>query len=103
PPGAGGRRGPPSRLWLWGLAMAAGVLATQSGIGRYDTERLSVHMAQHLLLGMIVPLLAVCAAPVTLALQAGGPATKRSLRACLHSPGGRFLTHPVVTWLLFGG
>lgn len=98
-----GRRWPTSRVWLWGLAMVAGVVATQSGIGRYDAERLTVHMAQHLLLGMVLPLLAVCAAPVTLALQAGGPATKRWLRAFLHSTVGRFLTHPVVTWLLFGG
>ena len=100
---ARGRHWPTSRRWLWGGAMLAGILATQSGIGRYDTERLSVHMGQHLLLGMVLPLLAVCAAPVTLALQAGGPATKRWLRSFLHSGVGRALTHPVVTWLLFGG
>ena len=100
---ARGRRWPAGRCWLWAGAIAVGVVATQSGIGRYDTERLSVHMGQHLLLGMVVPLLVVCAAPVTLALQAGGPATKRTLRQALHAGWARVLTHPVVTWLLFGG
>ncbi|HEY4377649.1 MAG TPA: cytochrome c oxidase assembly protein, partial [Acidimicrobiales bacterium] len=75
----------------------------QSGIGRYDTEQLTVHMVQHLLLGMAVPLAAVCAAPVTLVLQSGGLGTKALLRRALRSRAGGIITHPVVTWALFGG
>jgi putative copper resistance protein D len=100
------RRGhlwPRARSASWALAVAAGVVATQSGIGRYDGERMTVHMIQHLLLGMVVPFAAVCAAPLTLALQSGRPGTRLVLRRVLHHPGARVLTHPVVTWLFFGG
>lgn len=85
------------------IAVLAAIVATQSGVGRYDTERLTVHMVQHLLLGMVVPFAIVCAAPLTLALQSGGPGTRRLLRTALRHPVARALTHPVVTWLVFGG
>ena len=38
-----------------------------------------VHMVQHALLGMAVPLLLVLSAPLTLALQSAGPATRRTV------------------------
>jgi putative membrane protein len=84
-------------------ALAAGVLATQSGIGRYEADRFWVHMVQHVLLGMVVPLLVVLAAPVTLALQTGAPGTRQALRSALHSRAGRLVAHPLVGWALFGG
>ncbi|MCU1357670.1 MAG: copper resistance protein CopD [Acidimicrobiales bacterium] len=100
---ARGRAWPRVRSTWWALAVGAGVVATQSGIGRYDDQRLTVHMIQHLLLGMVVPFATVCAAPLTLAMQSGGPATGRTIRAALRHPVARVLTHPVVTWVLFGG
>ncbi|HEY2999653.1 MAG TPA: cytochrome c oxidase assembly protein [Acidimicrobiales bacterium] len=100
---ARGRRWSPWRSASMAGALAAAVVATQSGIGRYDTEVLWVHMVQHVVLGMVVPLLVVLAAPLTLALQTGGPATRRGLRRLLHSGPGRVLAHPVVAWCLFGG
>src|SRR3954453_4379481 len=100
---ARGRRWPVARSVSWAIAMVAAVLATQSGIGRYDDERLTVHMVQHLLLGMVVPFAAVCAAPLTLAMQGGGPATRRQVRRMLHSRAARVLPLPLVTWTLFGG
>jgi len=60
-------------------------------------------MVQHVLLGMVVPLLLVLAAPLTLALQSAAPATRRSLRSALRSRPAHVLTHPVVAWGLFGG
>ena len=58
--------------------------ATSSGLSTYDTTLLSVHMVQHMLLSMWVPLALALGAPVTLALRtlprrparlaAGGPA-----------------------------
>ena len=98
-----GRRWPAGRSLCWALALLPGVVATQSGIGRYDTQRFTIHMVQHLLLGMVVPFAGVCAAPLTLALQSGGPGTRRVLRSALRSRWGRVLSHPVVTWVLFGG
>ncbi|MCB0976210.1 MAG: cytochrome c oxidase assembly protein [Acidimicrobiales bacterium] len=98
-----GRRWPLRRIVWFGFSMLTLLIATQSGIGRYDDERMSIHMAQHLLLGMVAPLALVRAAPVTLALQAGSPVVRRIARCALHSRAVRFLTRPVVTWLLFGG
>ena len=60
-------------------------------------------MVQHVLLGMAVPLLVVLSAPLTLALQAAGPATRHTLRTALHSPPAHVVAHPVVAWALFGG
>jgi putative membrane protein len=98
-----GRRWSPWRSAALAGGLAAAVIATQSGIGRYDTEWLSVHLLQHVLLGLVAPLLIVLAAPLTLALQSGGPATRRGLRRALHGRPARLLAHPVVAWCLFGG
>ncbi|MFP3901663.1 MAG: cytochrome c oxidase assembly protein [Acidimicrobiia bacterium] len=97
-----GRRWPPARSAAMGAAVITGLVATQSGIGRFDTDRFWIHMVEHALLGMIVPLLAVLSAPLTLALQSAGPATRRTLRQALHAGWARTLAHPVVAWCLFG-
>lgn len=98
-----GHRWSPVRSASLVLAMMALVVATQSGIGRYDNDRLTVHMVQHLLLGMVVPFALVCSAPLTLALQTGRAGTRLVLRRALHHPLARLITHPVTAWLLFGG
>lgn len=98
-----GRRWPAPRSAAMAAALAAGVVATQSGVGRYEADRFSVHMVQHVLLGMVVPLLVVLAGPLTLALQAAGPGTRRLVRTALHSRPGRLLARPLVGWALFGG
>jgi putative copper resistance protein D len=100
---ARGRVWPLGRRAAMAGALAAAVLATQSGVGRYEADRFSVHMVQHVLLGMVVPLLAVLAAPLTLALQTGAPGTRQVLRTALHSRPGRLVAHPLVGWALFGG
>ena len=43
-----------------GGALAVAIVATQSGVGRYEDDRLWVHMVQHVLIGMVVPLLSCC-------------------------------------------
>jgi putative copper resistance protein D len=101
--GARGRSWPLSRSLAWAAALLGVIVATQSGVGRYDDRSLTVHMVQHLLLGMVVPFAAVCAAPLTLALQSGRPGARAVVRRALHHPVGRVLTHPVVAWGLFGG
>jgi len=70
------RRRHPARPWLWwrtalffgGLAVV--VIATESGIGRYDDVLFWVHMIQHLLLIMVAPPLLVVGQPGTLLLHA---------------------------------
>jgi putative membrane protein len=101
--GRRGRRWSPGRSAALAGALAVAVVATQSGVARFEDDRLWVHMVQHTLLGLVVPLLVVLAAPLTLALQTGGPATRRGLRRALRSRPAHIVTHPVVAWCLFGG
>ena len=49
--------------------MGAFYVATSSGLAAYDTTLLSVHMVQHMVLSMLVPLALALGAPVTLALR----------------------------------
>jgi cytochrome c oxidase assembly factor CtaG len=100
---ARGRRWPAARHAALAAAVVVGVVATQSGIARHEGDRLWVHMAQHALLGLVVPLLVVLAAPLTLALQSSPPATRRWLRGALRSRPAHAFAHPVVAWGLFGG
>jgi cytochrome c oxidase assembly factor CtaG len=98
-----GRRWSPARTAAMGAALAVAVVATQSGIGRFEPHRLWVHMVQHTLLGLAVPLLIVLSAPLTLTLQTARPPTRQALRTGLRSGPARVLTHAVVAWCLFGG
>jgi putative membrane protein len=98
-----GRRWSPTRSAAMAGALAVAVVATQSGVARHEDARLWVHMVQHALLGLAVPLLVVLAAPLTLALQSAAPATRRTLRAALRTRPAHVLAHPVVAWALFGG
>jgi putative copper resistance protein D len=80
-------------MFLGGIVVL--VLATESGIGRYDDLLFYDHMIQHLMLLMVVPPLLIAGQPLTLLLHASrNPLhswTKRVLRSRLAS----FLTWPV--------
>ena len=107
------RRGdawPPGRTLAWLFGCAALLVATSSGIGRYGPAMFSVHMAEHMILSMLVPILLVLGAPVTLALRAlppagraGPPGPREWLLAAVHSPWARFFTHPLVALPVFVG
>src|SRR5881227_382407 len=97
------RRRHPARPWplhrtglfLGGLAVV--VIATESGIGRYDDVLFWDHMVQHLLLLMVAPPLLVVGQPFTLLLHAS--------RNPLHSWAKRVIRSQVVsflTWPPFG-
>ena len=86
------------------------LIATSSGLGRYGPAMFSVHMAEHMLLGMLVPILLVLGAPMTLALRAlpaagrdRPPGPREWLLAAVHAPVTRRLSHPLVTLPLFVG
>lgn len=98
-----GRAWPRGRSIAVGAGLLALVLATQSGLAAYDDVLFSMHVGQHLVLGMVAPLLLVGGAPVTLALQASDRNTQRRLLHVLHSRPVAVLTHPVTAWVLFGG
>lgn len=77
------------------------MVATQLGLSRYDTTLLSLHMGQHLLLGMVAPLLLALGAPVTLALQGAGRSGQVALLRVLGHPAAQALTHPLMAWSVF--
>jgi cytochrome c oxidase assembly factor CtaG len=87
-------------------AFAAGVgvlaVATMSGLAVYDTARFSVHVGQHVLLGIVAPLLLALGAPVTLALQAGHRRSQVNLVRVLRSRPAAAAGHPLTALVLFG-
>jgi len=105
------RRGdawPTGRIVSWLCGCAALLFATSSGIGRYMPAMFSMHMAAHMLLSMLVPVLLVLGGPVTLALRAlpaagrnDPPGPREWLLAALHSRVSKFLTNPIVATVLF--
>jgi cytochrome c oxidase assembly factor CtaG/putative copper export protein len=105
------RRGddwPPGRTAAWLLGCLVLLFATSSGLGRYMPAMFSMHMADHMLLSMLVPILLVLGGPVSLALRAlptagrdDPPGMREWLLAALHSRLSRFLTNPVVATVLF--
>jgi putative copper resistance protein D len=105
------RRGdawPVGRTVAWLLGCAVLLFTTSSGLGRYMPAMFSMHMAAHMLLSMLVPVLLVLGAPVTLALRvlpAAGkgnpPGPREWLLDALHSKWSRFFTHPVVATIVF--
>ena len=105
------RRGdhwPPGRIVAWLLGCAGLLFVTSSGVGRYMPAMFSMHMAAHMGLSMLVPILLVLGAPVSLALRAlpaagrnDPPGMREWLLAALHSPLSRFLTNPIVATVLF--
>lgn len=112
PPGGGaggpGYPGRPAAPWRRGRTAAFGagvatiVIATQSGLAAYDTTLFSAHVAQHVLLGIVAPLLLALGAPVTLALQAARRPTQVNLVRVLRSRPAAVVAHPVTAWLVFG-
>jgi cytochrome c oxidase assembly factor CtaG/putative copper export protein len=105
------RRGdawPAGRTVSWLLGCLALLLVTSSGLGRYMPAMFSMHMADHMLLSMLVPILLVLGGPVSLALRAlpsagrdDPPGMREWLLTALHSRISRVLTNPIVATVLF--
>ncbi|WP_037783902.1 cytochrome c oxidase assembly protein [Streptomyces niveus] len=105
---ARGDRWPLGRTIAWLAGLAVTVLATMSGLAVYGKVMFSVHMGQHMILAMTVPILLVLGAPATLALRTlptaekGGTAGPRELLlALLRSRYVKVVSHPVVASVLF--
>jgi len=105
------RRGdhwPVGRTIAWLLGCLVLLFATSSGVGRYMTAMFSMHMAAHMLLSMLTPILLVLGAPTTLALRAlpaagrgDPPGAREWLLAALHSRVSKVLTNPFVATFMF--
>jgi putative copper resistance protein D len=109
-------------LYLWGVAtlrrrgdrwpvgrtiafvpvgMGMFYFATASGLGAYDDTLISVHMVQHMILSMLVPMALALGAPVTLAMRTLPRRPRRWLLVVLHSRVARVLSFPPLTLLLY--
>ena len=103
-----GDRWPVGRVIAWYAGLAVLAFGSLSGLAAYGRIVFSLHMTQHMVLSMLVPILLVLAAPITLALRAM-PAAGRNqpsgprewLLAALNSSLVRILTHPVTAFVLF--
>nr|WP_238345174.1 cytochrome c oxidase assembly protein [Actinopolymorpha cephalotaxi] len=105
-------RWPVGRTISWLLGVAVTVFVLCSGIATYAPAMFSVHMAQHMTLTMLSPILLAMGAPVTLALRAL-PAGRRAedggrergmrewILTVLHSRVVRVFTHPLVALALY--
>lgn len=100
----------PGRTAAWLLGCLVLLLTSSSGIGRYADAMFSVHLASHMLISMLVPVLLALGGPLTLARQALPAAAPGELprpvdwlNGLAQSPPMRLLTHPLVALLLFAG
>ncbi|MBA2560560.1 MAG: cytochrome c oxidase assembly protein [Propionibacteriales bacterium] len=65
--------------------LGALLVATTSSLATYDDVLLSMHMVQHMVLSMLVPIFLALGAPVTLALRTLPAVPRRWLLSLLHS------------------
>lgn len=97
-----GDKWPLGRTLAFVVAGMGGFLfATCSGVSTYDTTLLSVHMVQHMILSMWVPLFLALGAPVTLMLRTLPAAPRRWLLAVLHSKVVAVLSFPPLAFALY--
>lgn len=93
--------------WLFGLFILNWV--TSGGAAIYGMVVFSGHMVQHMTLTMVAPIFLVMGSPVTLALRAlpvrqdGTRGAREWIIWLVHSRWSRFITHPVVAAVNFGG
>lgn len=98
-----GRRWPWQRtasFMLGELLIAASLL---SGIAAFDDVSFFDHTIQHIGLAMLAPIFLALSAPVTLLLQSSNRQVQTGVLKVIHSPVGRLLSSPFVTWPLYGG
>ena len=91
------------RCLLWVAGSLAAVAAISGPLASAAETSYVAHMAAHVLLGMLAPLLLVLAAPITLLLRSLPVANARQLSRVLASLPVRILTEPSVAAVLSVG
>jgi putative membrane protein len=84
-----------------GLGLTAYALLGWMGV--YDDTLFWSHMAQHMVLSMVVPVFLALGAPVTLALRTLPPRPRRTLKNALASWPAKILINPIVGFALVFG
>ncbi len=84
---------------LRAVAFLAGVLAVAVALASplaVEDDRFPIHVIQHLLLGMVAPLLLVLSAPMTLLLRTLPRPQRQRVARLLHTRPVHWLSHPVL-------
>ena len=106
------RRGdswPVMRTVSWIAGMLLLFYVTNGGINSYESYLFSAHMAAHMTIGMMVPILLVPGAPITLALRAihkrtdGSRGGREWILKAIHSKYAGFISHPAFATINFVG
>ena len=93
--------------WIGGMLLLFYV--TNGGINSYEAYLFSAHMAAHMTIGMMVPILLVPGAPVTLAMRAiikrtdGSRGGREWILQAVHSKFAGFISHPAFATINFVG
>jgi putative copper resistance protein D len=104
-----GDKWPVMRTVSWIAGMLLLFYVTNGGINSYESYLFSAHMAAHMTLGMMVPILLVPGAPVTLALRAihkrtdGSRGGREWILKAVHSGYAGFISHPAFATINFVG
>jgi putative membrane protein len=91
------------RCGLWVAGSLAAAAATSGPLATAAETSYVAHMASHVLLGMLAPLLLVLAAPITMLLRSLPVSTARRVSRVLVGGPIRILTEPVVAAVLSVG
>jgi cytochrome c oxidase assembly factor CtaG/putative copper export protein len=102
-----GDRWPIHRTVLWIVGMLALFYITSGGVNAYEKYLFSAHMAAHMVLTMLIPVLLVPAAPITLALRTinkrddGSRGAREWILLAVHSRLFGVFANPIVAAVLF--
>jgi putative membrane protein len=98
------KKWPVHRYFFWGIGLLCVALAIVGPIATQAHHDFTAHMAGHLLLGMLGPLLIALSAPMTLIVRTLKVTRARRLIVILKSEPVRVLSNPIVAACLnFGG
>jgi cytochrome c oxidase assembly factor CtaG len=97
------------RAWYFGVAVAMWIVATMSAIATYSAVLFWMRALQVLLLLFVVPFFIAMSTPLTVLLNALGPAGRDRINRSLATPFARVLAYPLTTsvamlstpWLLY--
>jgi putative membrane protein len=92
---------PPTRTAWYFAGLGLLVIALASPVDYYSDRFFSVHMAQHVLLMMVAAPFILLGRPITLALMASQPPTRKKLVKVTHSQAAHALGSPVLGLGLF--
>lgn len=103
-----GEHWPVGRALAWCTGWLVMLVATNSGLGKYSAPDLSIHMAVHMSLSMLTPILLVHGGVVTLTLRTARPDRRRAgvhtwVTQILNWRALRILYHPAIVFVVFIG